>query len=280
MLPPSPIILRGLPGFPPPTLGVSQVPPSPSPHFGGLLAIPLSLPHSGGSPRFPQVLPPTLVEVSQLPSSPILGVFQAPPSLPTLFLGSPMHPSFSLPFWGSPSSFCPHFGGLPSALPLWGSPICPPHFGGLSLVSPQTLSTPWGCRFIPGLLPGVPEPLSLSRGGAQGKVRVPRGGRGSGEGSEGGVPRAGGGCRGPPWCPYWNLRRSSPRRERGRMSGIHSMVNGVGSFCVGDVCPGGRGHGGVAAAGLGPEGTPCPGDTPSSRPWSPPTLWGLPFPLP
>lgn len=31
--------------------------------------------------------------------------------------------------------------------------------------------------------------------------------------------------------------RSSPMRDWGRMLGIHSMMKGVGSFCVGDVFP-------------------------------------------
>ena len=39
------------------------------------------------------------------------------------------------------------------------------------------------------------------------------------------------------WCPYSNLMRSSPMRLLGRMLGIHSMMNGVGSFWSADVFP-------------------------------------------
>lgn len=74
--------------------------------------------------------------------------------------------------------------------------------------------------------------------GAQGKAMAARGARSSGgSGAAGGRRWAPG--RGPPWWPYWNLMRSSPMRAWGRMLGIHSMMKGVGSFCVGEVFPGG-----------------------------------------
>lgn len=39
------------------------------------------------------------------------------------------------------------------------------------------------------------------------------------------------------WWPYSNLIRSSPILDWGRISGIHSMMKGVGSFWSGDVLP-------------------------------------------
>lgn len=88
--------------------------------------------------------------------------------------------------------------------------------------------------------------LFVSRSGAadlsaaaQGKGTAARAGRSSGASSPGGARCRSGGARRAPRRPYWKRSRSSPTRARGRMSGIHSMTKGVGSFWAGDVVPGG-----------------------------------------